>query len=66
VMACDGYQKAKAALAEIVRSQWKDRAAQDVSDDPDDLSDDEVIRLYFDGHDEEFYDIEEIEVDFED
>ena len=66
VSAYGSYAGAKAALAEIARSQWKDRAATDVLDDPDGLSDDEVIRLYFDGHDEEFYDIEQIDVDFKD
>jgi hypothetical protein len=30
------------------------------------LSDDEAINAYFDGHEEEFYAIEEIEVEFQD
>lgn len=66
VSAYAGYDKAWAELAEIVREQWKDRADRSAPDDPSGLTDDEAIGAYFEGHDEEFYDIEEIEVDFED
>lgn len=64
VSACGSYREAEAELFEIVRDQWKDRADKAAPDDPSGLTCDEAICVYFDGRDEEFYDIEEIEVEF--
>lgn len=66
VSAFASYRQAQAYLAGIVRDQWKDRADKDFPDDPSGLRDEKVIYAYFEENDEEFYAIEEIEVDFPD
>jgi hypothetical protein len=66
VSAYGSYRAAEAALVSIVRDQWTDRADREAPDDASSLSDDEAINAYFDGHEEEFYAIEEIEVEFQD
>jgi hypothetical protein len=64
VSAYGSYRAAEEALVSIVRDQWTDRADREAPDDASSLSDDEAINAYFDGHEEEFYAIEEIEVEF--
>lgn len=53
--------EAEAAQAAYARDNWHDRADQDVVDQPDSLSDDEVVSAYFTDHPSEFANITTID-----
>lgn len=53
-----------AAVVDIARTWWRDRADPSAPDDHAALSDEAVVDAYFEGHEREFYDLETIRVDF--
>lgn len=66
VSAHASHGQAYAAVAEIARTWWPERADRAVPEDCSALSDQEVVDAYFEGHEGEFYWIEDAKVDFPD
>ncbi len=66
VSAHASHGQAHAAVAEIARTWWPERADRAAPEDCSGLSDEEVVDAYFEGHEGEFYSIEETKVDFPD
>ena len=66
VSAHASHGQAHAAVADIARSWWKERADRAAPEDCSALSDEEVVNAYFDGHESEYYSIESLKVDFAD
>jgi len=60
------HEAAFAALAEIAREWWQERADREAPADCSTLSDEEVVEAYFEGHENEFYTLEAKEVAFPD
>jgi hypothetical protein len=64
VSAHASHGQAYAAVAEIARTWWNERADRSAAGDCSALSDEEVVDAYFTGNQGEFYAIEEAKVDF--
>ena len=58
----DSYDKCRTHVAAYAREWWEDRAGRDWRADHTTLSDEEVIAAYFDDNEEEFFSIQECEV----
>ena len=66
VSAHASHAQAYAAVADIARTWWQERADRAAAEDCSALSDEEVVGAYFEGNEGEFYSIEETTVDFPD
>ena len=66
VSAYASHVEAYAAVADIARTWWQERADRSAPDDCSGLSDEEVVEAYFTDHEGEFYTLEEKQVDFPD
>ena len=66
VSAHASHGQAYAAVAEIARTWWHERADRSAAADFSSLSDEEVVDAYFTDNKGEFYTIEPVKVDFSD
>ena len=62
VSAHASHGQAYAAVAEIARTWWKERADRSAPEDCSTLSDEEAVNAYFEGHEEDFYTIEDLKI----
>jgi len=66
VSAHASHGQAYAAVADIARTWWHERADRSAAAEFSSLSDEEVVDAYFTGNEGEFYTIEPAKVDFPD
>ena len=66
VSAHASHGQAYAAVADIARAWWHERADRSAAEDCSALSDEEVVDAYFTDNEGEFYTIAPVKVDFSD